>query len=186
MADSQSRHEEQRIDTGRITLNVRIGGSGPLMLFFHGITANSAVFGPLMDAFSDRFTTVAVDQRGHGRSDKPETGYEAIDYADDIAALIKTLDMGPAILVGHSLGSRNSVTAAQRHPELVRSVAAIDFTPYIEDEVFASLSSRVNAGDQFGRQASAHAAADPGAEAETNSCGGSGIVAHAPAWSRTG
>ncbi|MEO2038463.1 MAG: alpha/beta hydrolase [Martelella sp.] len=150
MADSPNhdRYEERRIDTGRITLNVRIGGSGPLMLFFHGITANSAVFGPLMDAFSDRFTTVAVDQRGHGRSDKPETGYEAIDFADDIAALIKTLDMGPAILVGHSLGSRNSVTAAARHPELVRSVVAIDFTPYIEDEVFASLSARVNAGDQ--------------------------------------
>ncbi|MGV0877592.1 alpha/beta hydrolase [Martelella sp. FLE1502] len=150
MADSPNhdRYEERRIDTGRITLNVRIGGNGPLMLFYHGITANSAVFGPLMDAFSDRFTTVAVDQRGHGRSDKPETGYEAADFADDIAALIKTLDMGPAILVGHSLGSRNSVTAAARHPELVRSVVAIDFTPYIEDEVFASLSARVNAGDQ--------------------------------------
>nr|WP_272211567.1 alpha/beta fold hydrolase [Marinicella sp. W31]MDC2877462.1 alpha/beta fold hydrolase [Marinicella sp. W31] len=145
---TQSRYQARRIDTGRITLNVRIGGSGPLMLFYHGITANSAVFGPLMDAFSDRFTTVAVDQRGHGLSDKPETGYDAADYAGDIAALIKTLDMGPAILVGHSLGSRNSVTAAARHPELVRSVVAIDFTPYIEDEVFASLSARVNAGDQ--------------------------------------
>lgn len=150
MADSptRSRYEARRIDTGRITLNVRMGGSGPLMLFFHGITANSAVFGPLMDAFSDRFTTVAVDQRGHGHSDKPETGYDAADFADDIAALIRTLDMGPAILVGHSLGSRNSVTAAARHPELVRSVVAIDFTPYIEDDVFASLSARVNAGDQ--------------------------------------
>ena len=71
MADSQSRYEERRIDTGRITLNVRIGGSGPLMLFFHGITANSAVFGPLMDAFSDRFTTVAVDLRGHGDAPAP-------------------------------------------------------------------------------------------------------------------
>lgn len=150
MADSptHSRYEARRIDTGRITLNVRIGGSGPLMLFYHGITANSAVFGPLMDAFSDRFTTVAVDQRGHGHSDKPQTGYDAADFADDIAALIKTLDMGRAILVGHSLGSRNSVTAAARHPELVRSVVAIDFTPYIEDAVFASLSARVNAGDQ--------------------------------------
>ena len=150
MAESPtlSRYEVRRIDTGRITLNVRIGGSGPLMLFFHGITANSAVFGPLMAAFSDRFTTVAVDQRGHGHSDKPQTGYDAADYADDIASLIETLDIGRAILVGHSLGSRNAVTAAARHPELVRSVVAIDFTPFIEDEVFASLSARVNAGDQ--------------------------------------
>lgn len=150
MADvlPQGRYETKRIETDRIALNVRVGGSGPLMLFFHGITSNSAVFEPVMDEFADRFTTIAVDQRGHGLSDKPSSGYQAKDYADDIAALIKTLDMGPAILVGHSLGSRNSVTAAARHPDLVRSVIAIDFTPYIETEVFDTLTARVNSGDQ--------------------------------------
>lgn len=139
----------RRIDIGRITLNVREAGSGPLMLFFHGITANSATLAPLAAQFSDRFTAIAVDQRGHGLSDKPESGYEGADFADDIAALIRTLDRGPAILVGHSLGSRNSVTAAARYPELVRSVVAIDFTPYIEAEVFDALEARVNAGDQL-------------------------------------
>jgi 2-(acetamidomethylene)succinate hydrolase len=61
----------RRVDTGRITLNVREAGSGPLMLFFHGITSNSAVFETMMARLSDRFRTVAVDQRGHGLSDKP-------------------------------------------------------------------------------------------------------------------
>lgn len=139
----------RRIDTGRIALNVREGGSGPLMLFFHGITANSAVFTPLMAAFSDRFTTIAVDQRGHGLSDKPRHGYDAQDFAEDIASLIRTLDRGPATIVGHSLGSRNAVTAAAKYPNLVQSVVAIDFTPYIETEVFEALESRVNAGDQL-------------------------------------
>lgn len=146
---SSSRYGSRRIDTGRIALNVREAGAGPLMLFFHGITSNSAVFAPLMDRLSERFTTMAVDQRGHGLSDKPESGYDAEDYAQDIVSLIRTLDRGPAILVGHSLGSRNSVTAAWRHPELVRSVVAIDFTPYIEDEVFDALEARVNGGDQL-------------------------------------
>ncbi|PLP55730.1 alpha/beta hydrolase [Mesorhizobium loti] len=139
----------RRIETGRIALNVREGGSGPSLLFFHGITSNSAVFTPLMARLSDRFTTIAVDQRGHGLSDKPESGYEANDYADDIAALIRTLDRGPAILVGHSLGARNSVTAAARHPDLVRSVIAIDFTPYIESEALDALETRVNAGSRL-------------------------------------
>lgn len=139
----------RRIDAGRIALNVRGSGSGPLMLFFHGITSNSAVFTPLMARLSDRFTTIAVDQRGHGLSDKPESGYEANDYADDIVSLIRTLDRGPAILVGHSLGARNSVTAAARYPDLVRSVIAIDFTPYIEIEALDALEARVNAGDQL-------------------------------------
>ena len=139
----------RRIDTGRIVLNVCEGGRGPLILFFHGITSNSAVFVPLMARLSDRFATMAVDQRGHGLSDKPESGYEALDYAEDIAALIRTLDRGRAILVGHSLGARNAVTAAARHPDLVRSVIAIDFTPYIETEVFDALEARVNGGDQL-------------------------------------
>ncbi len=139
----------RRIDTGGITLNVREAGNGPLMLFFHGITANSAVFAPLMTRLSYRFTTIAVDQRGHGKSGKPESGYNADDFANDIAALIRSLDKGPAILVGHSLGARNSVTAAAKYPDLVRSVIAIDFTPYIEPEVFDALEARVNAGDQL-------------------------------------
>ena len=145
----------RRVDTDRIVLNVRESGTGPLMLFFHGITSNSAVFAPLMAQLSDRFTTVAVDQRGHGLSDKPESGYEANDYADDIASLIRTLARGPAILVGHSLGARNSVTAAARNPELVRSVIAIDFTPYIETEALDALESRVNAGDRIFRDVEA-------------------------------
>lgn len=138
-----------RFDTGRITLNLREAGAGPLMLFFHGITANSGTLAPLALRFADRFNTIAVDQRGHGLSDKPESAYKDGDFAEDIAALISKLDRGPAILVGHSLGSRNSVTAAARYPELVRSVVAIDFTPYIEDDVFDALESRVNAGDQL-------------------------------------
>lgn len=143
-----SRFQTRVIETGRIALNVREAGQGPLMLFFHGITSNSAVFGPLMAAFSDRFTTIAIDQRGHGLSDKPATGYEAADYAADIAALIRKLDRGPAILIGHSLGSRNSVTVAAHEPDLVRSVVAIDFTAYIEPASLDVLEARVNGGDQ--------------------------------------
>lgn len=144
-----SRLSSRRIGTDRISLNVREAGSGPLMLFFHGITSNSAVFAPLMARLWDRFTTIAVDQRGHGLSDKPDNGYEANDYADDIAHLIRALDRGPAILVGHSLGARNSVTAAARYPDLVRSVVAIDFTPYVETDALDALESRVNAGNQL-------------------------------------
>ncbi|MDW6026019.1 alpha/beta hydrolase [Mesorhizobium sp. BAC0120] len=150
MADILSRQiGSRRVDIDRIILNVRESGTGPLMLFFHGITSNSAVFAPLMTQLSDRFTTVAVDQRGHGLSDKPESDYAANDYADDIASLIRTLGRGPAILVGHSLGARNSVTAAVRYPDLVRSVVAIDFTPYIETEALDALEARVNAGSKL-------------------------------------
>lgn len=141
--------DARRVDIGRLVLNLRMAGDGPLMLFLHGITANSATFQPMMQAFMGRFRVVAVDQRGHGLSDRPADGYEAEDYADDIASLVRTLGAGPAILVGHSLGARNSAVAAARHPDLVRSVVAIDFTPFIEPEVLDALEARVGGGDRL-------------------------------------
>jgi 2-(acetamidomethylene)succinate hydrolase len=102
-----------------------------------------------MLSLQNEFRCVAVDQRGHGLSDKPETGYAAQDFAQDVLALIKTLNAGPAIVVGHSLGARNGVVAAMLDPKLVKSVVAVDFTPYIEKEVLDALESRVNGGDRL-------------------------------------
>lgn len=141
--------QARRIDTGRITLNIREAGRGPVAIFLHGITSNSAVWDPQLLALKDIVHGVAVDQRGHGLSDKPDSGYEAIDFAEDIVALIRRLDAGPAFIVGHSLGARNGVEAAALAPDLVRGVVAIDFTPYIETEVLDQLAARVNGGDRL-------------------------------------
>ncbi len=137
-----------RIDTGRLTLNLREAGSGPLAIFLHGITSNSAVWEPIMLGLRKQVRAVAVDQRGHGLSDKPATGYAAEDYAGDIISLIEKLNRGQAILVGNSLGARNSIATAALRPDLVKSVVAIDFTPFIEVEVMDALETRVKAGDR--------------------------------------
>lgn len=138
-----------RIDTGRITLNVREVGSGPLAIFLHGITSNSGVWEPIVLALADNFRCVAVDQRGHGLSDKPADGYSADELAKDVLSLIKTLNAGPAVIVGHSLGARNAVVAANIDPSVVASVVAVDFTPFIETEVLDTLEARVNGGDRL-------------------------------------
>ena len=139
---------QHRIDTGRITLNVYEAGKGPVAIFLHGITSNGAVWEPIIAALQQGMRCLAVDQRGHGLSDKPENGYGAEDYSRDALALIETLDVGPAVIVGHSLGARNSVVAATLRPDLVRAVIAIDFTPFIETEVLDALEARVNGGDR--------------------------------------
>jgi 2-(acetamidomethylene)succinate hydrolase len=123
-------------------------GAGPLALFCHGITAGARVFEPLMGALGTRFRAVAIDQRGHGRSGKPAGGYSGEDYADDIALAIRHLKAGPALVVGHSLGARNALVAGVKYAGLVRAVVAIDFTPFIETEVFDALDARVAGGDR--------------------------------------
>jgi len=122
-------------------------GSGPLVICLHGITANAYVFEPIVRLLADDHHVVSIDQRGHGRSGRP-SGYDADDFAEDIAALVEHLAAGSALLLGHSLGARNALVAAVRHPAHVRGVVAVDFTPFIEPTVFDELETRVNGGDR--------------------------------------
>jgi len=140
---------ESRVDVGAVCLNVdQVGSGSPSIIFLHGITANRRVWDPVVAALSHHFTCITVDQRGHGLSDKPATGYSAIEYSDDIRHLAETLSPTSGVyLVGHSLGARNAIVAAQRFPTLIRGVIALDFVPFIETEVLDSLESRVLEGD---------------------------------------
>lgn len=126
-----------------------VGESDDTVFLFHGVTANHRVWAPIQAALAERYRVIAVDQRGHGNSDKPVGQYTAEHYSDDVRGLVERLGgTGRNVLVGHSLGSRNSIVAAARYPELVSGVVAIDFTPFIEDRVFDSLEARVGGGDQ--------------------------------------
>ena len=98
-----------------------------------------------MARLEHRFRLVSVDQRGHGRSHKPAAGYTGRDYAFDLEPF---LEHEKALLIGHSLGARNSLVAAALFPEKLHGVVAIDFTPYIEDAVFDALDARVAGGDR--------------------------------------
>lgn len=125
------------------------GDGEDTVFLFHGVTANHRVWEPIQDLLSERFRVIAVDQRGHGNSGKPAEGYRAENYSGDINDLVTQLGgSGRNVLVGHSLGSRNSIVTAATYPELVDGIVAIDFNPFIEREVFDTLEARVGAGDQ--------------------------------------
>ena len=140
--------KEHRVATRGITLNVREAGQGTPIILLHGITANAAVWDPVLALLQDSFRVVSVDQRGHGHSDKPAAGYGGDAYAQDVLDLIDALGGAPAIVVGHSLGARNSVLAAVAQPDRVAGVVAVDFTPFIEPEVLEALEARVKGGDR--------------------------------------
>jgi 2-(acetamidomethylene)succinate hydrolase len=96
----------------------------------------------MAELLAGRFRISAIDQRGHGRALKPASGYAAEDYAADINDQLSE----KTFLIGHSLGARNALVAGARYPDKVAAVVAIDFTPFIEPEVFDALDSRVERG----------------------------------------
>jgi 2-(acetamidomethylene)succinate hydrolase len=113
-------------------------------LCLHGITANAHVFEAVAELLAGRFRISSIDQRGHGRARKPKSGYAASDYALDVRKLLER----KTLLIGHSLGARNALVAGTYYPENVAAVVAIDFTPFIEKDVFDALDARVAGGNR--------------------------------------
>lgn len=139
---------ESFFQTPSIRLHGARIGAGPLVVYLHGITANWAVWAPILTEMAKDTTGVAISQRGHGQSDKPDTGYGAEGFVHDVVALIETLNLGPAFIVGHSLGARNAVVAAANRPDLVRGVLSVDFVPQVEASALDTLKDRVVKGAQ--------------------------------------
>jgi pimeloyl-ACP methyl ester carboxylesterase len=67
-----------------------------------------------------------VDARGHGLSDKPESGYTPADHERDLVGVIEALGLEKPILVGHSMGAVTVAMVAADHPEMVRAVILED------------------------------------------------------------
>ncbi len=103
-------------------------GQGPALVFLHAMTLDHREWDDQVPAFRDRYTVITYDQRGHGRSESPET-YGVEPDAADLEALLDHLGQPWAHLVGLSRGAAIAVALALRRPARVRSLVLAD--PYI-------------------------------------------------------
>ena len=92
-------------------------GSGPLIVFLHGIGGDRSTWRPQMEAFLDRCTVAAWDARGYGDSDDYDGPLRFADMADDLARVLDAFAVGCAHIVGTSMGGRISLEAYARHPD---------------------------------------------------------------------
>lgn len=96
-------------------------------LLVHGLASNAR----LWDGVARHLTelghpVVAVDQRGHGASSKPDTGFDMATVADDLALLIGSLGFDRPVVAGQSWGANVVIELAHRSPASVRGVVAVD------------------------------------------------------------
>lgn len=109
----------------RLTANVH--AAGRRWLCVHGLASNGRTWDGVADRLHELGHHVAtVDLRGHGRSDKPEDGYDFPTLCADLVAVLDVLGWDDAVLAGQSTGGNLAVDLAVRHPERVRGVAGID------------------------------------------------------------
>ena len=91
-------------------------GTGQPVVFSHGWPLNADAWDDqLLFVASHGYRAIAHDRRGHGRSSQPWDGNDMDTYADDLAALLDTLDLHDAVLVGHSTGGGEVTRYIGRH-----------------------------------------------------------------------
>lgn len=103
--------------------------SGRKWVFLHGLMGFLNNWRTIISGLEATERCLAYDQRGHGRSHQPPTGYAPEDYADDLKAIIDELGWEKIVLVGHSMGGRAGLNFCVRFPERVERFVLEDIGP---------------------------------------------------------
>jgi pimeloyl-ACP methyl ester carboxylesterase len=117
-----------KLASGLTLAYVEMGNpDGPPTLLIHGYTDNSRSWSLLAPYLKSR-RLLAIDLRGHGKSDAPQCCYGYDDLADDAAGFLDAMHIARADVIGHSLGSMAAQLLAARHPEKVHDLVLISST----------------------------------------------------------
>jgi pimeloyl-ACP methyl ester carboxylesterase len=93
----------------------------------HGLASNLRLWDGVAEALHARgHTVVAVDQRGHGRSDAPESSYDMDTVVGDLRAVIEALGLSRPVIAGQSWGGNVVLELGWRHPAAVRGIVCVD------------------------------------------------------------
>lgn len=110
------------------------GGLGQPLVFSHGLLMDGDMFAPQVQHFKDRYRCITWDERAHGRTAADTiAAFSYYDSANDLAALMRHLDIERAVFVGMSQGGYLSLRLALTHPDLVRALVLIDTQSQVED-----------------------------------------------------
>ena len=114
---------------------VRLGatrwpGQGPPVVLLHGLASQrrfwNLVVPHLVAGSGGGLPVLAIDQRGHGDSDRPDDSYSLTEVAADLATAMDAIGWSRAVVVGHSWGGAVAATFAAEHPERTLAMVGID------------------------------------------------------------
>ena len=118
------------VNLGSLSLHVLEWSSPnarPSVVLVHGLASNARLWVGAAGALAaGGHHVIAVDQRGHGQSEKPDSGYDMATVVDDLASLISVMRLERPVVAGQSWGGNVVVELARRRPDLVRGICAVD------------------------------------------------------------
>src|SRR3954449_1836545 len=116
----------RHIDLHGQQVGYRMAGEGPAIVLVHGLAGSSTTWWPVMPALAERYTVIAPDLLGHGKSGKPRGDYSLGAYASGVRDLLTVLGVRKATVVGHSLGGGIAMQFAYQFPERLERLVLVD------------------------------------------------------------
>jgi 3-oxoadipate enol-lactonase len=111
-----------------VSLSILEAGTGDPIIFVHGVVTTSNIFAKYLSAYSPDFRGIAVDLRGYGDSQKPDSGFTVKQFSKDLIALADKLEIEKPIWVGVSMGGMILQQLALDYPERVRALVLVSTT----------------------------------------------------------
>ena len=102
------------------------GGSGQSIVLLHGLASTCRIWDLVAPILARNFAVVALDQRGHGETAKPQHGYDFACVSKDLHGFIRTMGIERPIVVGHSWGGDVALEFAVAHPECAKGLCFVD------------------------------------------------------------
>ena len=102
------------------------GGSGQPVVLLHGLASTCHIWDLVAPLLAADFSVIAVDQRGHGHSDKPEYGYEFASVSRDLLEVIQSKGLEKPVVVGHSWGADVALEFSVAYPDVPRGICFVD------------------------------------------------------------
>ncbi len=118
---------DESVQVGGLRLQYRDwGGSGQPIVLLHGLASTSHIWDMVAPILANDFSVAALDQRGHGRSEKPDHGYDFASTTADLQGFIDALKLDKPLIVGHSWGGSVALEHAVAHPDVPIGLCFVD------------------------------------------------------------
>jgi pimeloyl-ACP methyl ester carboxylesterase len=108
------------------TLHYVRGGTGPVVILLHGFPEDWSAYHKAMPRLAKKFTVIAVDLRGIGKSLATTNGYDAANLAQDIQELVDQLKIKQVYVAGHDVGGMVAYAFTRRYPQKTRGVMLME------------------------------------------------------------
>ena len=120
------------------------------VILLHGYAETAEAWADVAADLAREFRVIAIDQRGHGQSDRAtDRDYTRASQMEDLEAIIDSLGLRSVTLIGHSMGGANAMCYAADHPEMVTALVVIETAPEVLRSGIENIRRLLASGSSF-------------------------------------